>query len=147
MNEKRDSIEPILDDLNRAIVRVHHKNRIETMWDPSIADLQIHLTEEELDEFLQTFSPDERGLQLDEWIRFGVPCERTQKNGEEIIHCKNMAVGSVDWSAVLFSDSTLVCREDLRPVYADIMQNGVILQGIFPSVTINGKELPKPKAA
>lgn len=140
--KERDEIENTLDNLQAAIDRVHENVRLEAMWDPSIADPNIYLKDEELDEFLKTFSDTDKGKQIKEWINIGTVCE-AKKHEDEREVCREMAVGSVDFYAVTIEDSVLGCRNSIRAVYKDIMDEGVRKSGLLPRVTINGKEVPR----
>lgn len=143
--ERENDIDKTIEVLQRAIDKVHESVRLEAMWDPSLADPEIPLDEEELDDFIKSFSDDEKGAELREWVKLGVPCEATRTEGEELLPCNKNAVASVDWSGVIIADSVLVCRQDLRYLYKDIMENAVRKEGIYPFLTINGKEVPKFK--
>ena len=142
----RQSPEQIAEALKPILDSASESKRLEVIWDPSIADSQIHLTDKELDEFIQTFSDDKRGRDLQEWIVMGTQCEIVKEiNGKFVRDGKN-AVCSIDFDANWNSESTLVCRDDLRPAYADFMLKNV--QGKKPitlRVRINGKEVPKPE--
>lgn len=131
----------ILDDLQRALEVNKMNNRIEVMWNPSLADPEIHLEDPELDAFLQTFADDERGSRIQAWVKKGSKCESQL---EDSCHGTNPAVGSIDFHGGTVEDSVLACRGDIRPVYRDIMDKGVRLGGLSPEVTINGKSIPKP---
>jgi len=143
MNE-REEIEKNLDNIQQVIDRVHENVRLEAMWEPSIADPEIHLTDEELNEFLETFADTDKGIQIKEWINLGTYCEAKKHEDERTI-CENKAVGSVDFYGVTFEDSVLACRESIRVVYKDIMDEGVRKNGLLPLVTINGKAVSKPE--
>ena len=141
--ERENDIDKTIEALQHAINRVHENVRLEVMWDSSIANPEIPLNEEELDDFIKSFSDDEKGAELKEWIELGVPCEVTRTEGKESLLCKRNAVASVDWSGVIVADSVLTCRQDLRYLYKDIMDTAVRKEGIYPFLTINGKEVPK----
>lgn len=143
--ERENYTDKTIEALQQAIEKVHESIRLEAMWDPSIANPEIPLDEEELDDFIKSFSDDQRGRELKEWIELGVPCEVIRKENKEPLHCKRNAVASVDWSGVIVADSVLTCRKDLRYAYKDIMDNAVRKEGIYPFLTINGKEVPKLK--
>lgn len=140
--KERDEIDKQLDNIQNVIDRVHENVRLEAMWDPSIADPKIHLSEEDLDEFLKSFADTDKGKQIKEWITLGAYCEAKKHKDERNI-CENLAVGSIDFYGVSFEDSVLACRGSIREVYKDIMDNGVRKNGLLPRVTINGKEPPK----
>ncbi len=137
------STDELLDSLQRALEINKMNNRIEVMWDPSLADPEIHLEDPDLDGFLQTFADDERGKRIQTWVEGGSKCE-SQLEGS----CRGQqrAVGSVDFHGGTIDDSVLACRQDLRPVYADIMNNAVRAGGLSYDVRINGKEIPKPSS-
>jgi len=141
--ERENDVDKTIEELQRAINRAHEKIRLEAMWDPSIADPEIHLTDEELDDFVKSFSDDQRGAELKEWIELDTPCEAMRTVEKELLQCKNNAVASVDWSGVIIADSVLTCRQDIRYVYKDIMDNAVRKEGIYPFLTINGKEVSR----
>ena len=133
-------------EIQKAIIdRSHEQVRLEVMWDPSIADPEIHLTDEELDEFISSFSINDRGQQLKLWIETGLRCEERKEIEGRMYQCRKSAVASIDWTGVTHGDSIFVCREDIRPVYRNVMTEAVAKQGISPNVTINGKEVPKPQ--
>jgi len=136
----RGPLDELLDSIQEALDVNRMNNRIEVMWDPFLADPEIHLAEEDLDEFLKTFSDDERGKKIKTWIEGGSGCERNT-DGET---CERRAVGSVDFHGGTIEDSILACRQDIRSVYEDIMNNAVRLHGLSYDVRINGKEIPKP---
>jgi hypothetical protein len=142
-----DNIEILLDGLQRGVEKAHESIRLEAMWDQSIADPVIHLENPELDDFLLTFAKTDTGDKVKKWVEKGAICEaKKNKDGEEKV-CLNRAVGSIDFNMVTVSDNVLVCREDIRPVYADIVNESVRKQGVFPDITINGKEAPRLEQA
>jgi hypothetical protein len=142
MNEREEEpVEDFLDFIEKALKKNKMNNRIEVMWDPSLADPEIHLAEEDLDEFLKTFSADEKGKKIKTWIETGANCERNIDDRK----CEKRAVGSIDFHGGTIDDSVLVCREDVRIVYEDIMDNAVRLGGLSYDVRINGKAVPKPE--
>lgn len=143
--ERENYIDKTIEALQLAIEKVHESIRLEAMWDPSIANPEIPLDEKDLDDFIKSFSDDQRGRELKEWVELGTPCEVIRKEGKKTLHCKRNAVASVDWSAVLIADSVLTCRKDLRYLYKDIMDNAVRKEGIYPFLTINGRQVPKFK--
>ena len=140
--KERDEIENTLDNFKAAIDRSKQNVVLEAMWDPSIADPKIYLEDEELEVFLKTFSDDDKGKQIETWITAGTKCEAKKHDDEREI-CEERAIGSVDFYAFTFQDSVLGCRNSIRAVYKDIMDNGVRKNGMVPRVTINGKEVPK----
>lgn len=136
----QESFDGLLDSIQGALNVNKMNNRIEVMWDPSLADPEIHLEEEDLDEFLKTFSHDERGEKIKSWIEGRSGCERNT-DGEA---CERRAIGSIDFHGGTTEDSVLACRQEIRAVYEDIMNNAVRLGGLSYDVRINGKEVPKP---
>ena len=133
------STDEILDDLQRALGVNRMNNRIDVMWNPSLADPEIRIEDPELDGFLGTFAEDERGRRIQTWIEGGSKCESQL---EQSCRGQNRAVGSIDFHGGTTDDSVLVCRQDIRSVYHDIMEKAVRLGGLSPDITINGKPVP-----
>lgn len=147
MTEKDPNIEKDLDYIEGLVARTKESVILEAMWDPSILDPEIHLSEDELGEFIKTFSEDKEGQQAKAWIEGGIDCDEAESRGEKRIPCKNLAAASIEFSGVTFSGSLLVCRDHIRSVYANLKSVDVKTEGLFPNLRINGKELPKLKAA
>lgn len=137
--------ERIADAIAQAIEKVRTDNRLEAMWTPEIIDPEIPMNDEELDRFIATFAQNEQGERLQTWITGGSTCEARNLKEDELDdkRCNRLAVASVDWYGVSLSDSVLVCRDDVRFVYRSIMTEDVGYQGLTPTLTINGKAIPR----
>lgn len=133
--------ERIADAIAQAIEKVRTDNRLEAMWSP--LDPEIPMTEPELDEFLRTFAQNPNTERLESCIRGGITCEtrHTDDEGKEE-RCTGVAIGSIDFYAETFSDSVLICRQDVRPVYKSITDD-IGRQGLTLALTINGKAIPQ----
>lgn len=136
-------IEGIVDILQSVTAGVRERNRLSVMWDG--VDPEIPLDDSSLGAFLETFGKHSRGQQIKTWIEKGVRCESQDEIDGNKIDCLNFAVGSVDWETPMMEESVLSCGEHIRGEYREIMLKGVLTQGLFPDVTINGKPLPRPE--
>ncbi len=136
-------IEHNLDDLQSIIAGVRERNKRSAMWDG--VNPEIPLDDVAFDEFLKTFGNHRNGKKIEVWIKEGAGCESQDEIDGSSIDCSNPAVGSVDWETPMMKESVLSCRVHIRGEYRGIMINGVLEQGLFPDVTINGKPLPYPE--
>ncbi len=135
--------EGIIDVLQSVTADVRERNRLSAMWDG--VDPRIPLDDSSLDTFLETFGEHSYGQQIKAWIEKGVGCESQDEIDGNKIDCSNFAVGSVDWETPMMKESELSCRTHIRAEYKKTMINGVLRDGRFPDVTINGKPLPRPE--
>lgn len=133
--------ERVTSELKGIIDRVREDNILEAMWNPDIYDPEIHLDEDQLAEFVTTFAQGEEGQRIEMWIKGGAKCEVPHDEPHDAL-----ARASIDWTGVTVSDSLLVCMEDLRPAYRRMTEDGR-KQGMNPTLTINGKEVPRMPAA
>ena len=141
----KQSPEEIADALKSIFDRRTESIRLEVMWNPSLADPEIHLTDEELDEFLQTFSDDQSGKKFKYWISEGAHCDIQKEISGKQVACGKNAVCVIDWDGARQVESSLVCREDLRPAYSDIKSKNVRDEAMTLRVRINGKQVPRPQ--
>lgn len=110
---------------------------------PGLLDPTIHLSDEELDEFLKTFAQTPWGEVMKNSVKAGSPCEAHHDPEKPDEKCGKPSIGSVDFYASSFSDAILVCRDDVRFVYASIMREDMAQNTLTPVLTINGKEIPR----
>lgn len=132
-DEAADLVEDIVNGVRQA-------NRLEGMWNPNYYDPEIHLSDGELAEFIATFAQNEQGQRIEAWVKAGAKCEARREEPHT-----TTAQASIDWIGVTVSDSVLVCLEDLRPTYRVLTEDGR-RQGLNPTLTINGKEIPRMPA-
>lgn len=138
-------VERTADAIAETIDRARTDNKLEAMWSPELLDPAIPMTEPELDDFLTTFAQNKQMRQIEDYIRSGnARCETHHPNEEGVEErCTRPAIGTVDFYGMTFGDSVIVCREDVRPVYKDIMANDVGREGLTLALTINGKAIPR----